>query len=171
MNVALIGYRGCGKSTIGHKLADRLWQKFIDLDDLIVRKAGKTIKQIFEQDGEPHYRDIETQCLQEAIQTPDHILSLGGGSLDRVQNREMLKAVGGKIIYLKCDPATLLARIEADPRSAETRPNLTTLGGGIDEIKLKLAQREPVYRQVMTSELDVTNLDPDDALIYIARML
>jgi shikimate kinase len=171
MNVALIGYRGCGKSTIGHKLADRLWQTFIDLDDLIVRKAGKTIKQIFEQDGEPHYRDIETQCLHEAIQIPDHVLSLGGGSLDREQNREMLKSVGGKIIYLKCDPQTLLTRIEADPRSAETRPNLTTLGGGIDEIKLKLAQREPVYRQVMTSELDVTNLNPDDALVYIARML
>ena len=63
MNVALVGYRGCGKSTLGKRLADKLWEKFIDIDDVIVRKEGKTIKDIFEQLGEPYYRDLETSCL------------------------------------------------------------------------------------------------------------
>src|ERR1041384_8014026 len=104
MNVALIGYRGCGKTTIGKKLADRLWQKFIDIDELIVQKAGKNIRQIFAEDGEPHYRDIETECLREALQVPEHVLALGGGSLGREENRQMLKAAEAKVIYLRCDP-------------------------------------------------------------------
>jgi shikimate kinase len=171
MNVVLIGYRGCGKSTIGRKLADRLWQKFIDIDELIVRQAGKNIAEIFAQEGEEQFREIETACLREALAVEDHVLALGGGSLGRAENRDMLKQSGDKVIYLKCDPKTLLARIEADPQSALTRPALTNLGGGIEEIKLKLAEREPHYRQAMTSELDVTNLTPDEAVVYIARML
>jgi hypothetical protein len=61
--------------------------------------------------------------------------------------------------------------VEADPRSAATRPNLTSLGGGIDEIKIKLAEREPLYRGLMDKELDVTNLTPEEACVYLARML
>ena len=171
MNVALIGYRGSGKSTIGKKLADQLWQKFIDVDEMIVQKKGKTIKQIFEEDGEPHYRDIETQCLREAVAVPDHVLALGGGTLGREENRQLVKAACQKIIYLRCEPEMLLRRIASDTHSFHTRPSLTPFGGGIEEIRIMLEQREPIYRQVMTSELDVTNLNPEEAVVYISRML
>jgi shikimate kinase len=170
MSVALIGYRGCGKSTIGHRLADRLWQKFFDLDELVVCKAGKTVRQIFEEDGEAQYRNIEAECLR-TLEDSDHVLAPGGGALDREENRQLIKSRYSKIIYLRCDPQTLLNRIQADPKSGDTRPSLTSLGGGIEEIKLKLAQRDPIYRQVMTSELDVTNLTPEDAVVYIVRMM
>lgn len=171
MNVVLIGYRGCGKTTIGKRLADRLWQTFVDIDERIVHKAGKTIRRIFEEDGEPHFRQIETAVLHEALLLPDHVMALGGGTLMTEENRKMLKAADAKIIYLRCEPEELLRRIQADTQTAETRPNLTSLGGGIDEIKLKLAEREPVYRQIMTAELDVTSIRPEDALAYIARLL
>ena len=72
----------------------------------------------------------------------------------------MLRGWANKIIYLKADPKELLRRIQADPQSAQTRPNLTNLGGGLEEIRLKLAEREPQYRAIMDSELDVTNLTP-----------
>jgi shikimate kinase len=171
MNVVLIGYRGCGKTTIGKRLADRLWQTFIDIDDRIAQKAGKTIRRIFEEDGEEHFRNIETEVLREALLVPDIVMALGGGTVMREENRALLKAAQPKIIYLRCEPKVLLERIQADARTAETRPPLTNLGGGIEEIRLKLAEREPVYRQLMTAELDVTHLTPQDAVVYIARLL
>jgi shikimate kinase len=140
------------------------------LDDLIVRQAGKTIREIFEQDGEAHFREIETQVLGELALLEDHVIGTGGGSLMREENRKLLKDAGHKIIYLRCEPEELWRRVQADPRSAETRPNLTPLGG-LEEIHQKLAEREPVYRQVMDAELDVTNLTPEEAVVYIVRLL
>lgn len=171
MSIVLIGYRGSGKTTIGRKLADRLWQPFIEVDDLIVRKAGKSIKEIFEQDGEPHFRDIETEVVREVSLLEDHVIGIGGGTLGREENRRLFKDAGHKLIYLRCDPQVLLERVQNDPKSAATRPNLTALGGGIEEIKHMLSQREPIYRQVMSAELDVTHLTPEEAVVYIVRLL
>lgn len=170
MSIVLIGYRGSGKTTIGKKLADRLWQPFVDVDDLIVKKAGKTIKQIFEQDGEPKFRDLEAQAVKEVCKLSEHVIGFGGGTLGREENRTATRQAGHKVIYLKCEPAELHRRIQADPQSTTTRPNLTKLGGGIEEIQKMLAQREPIYRQVMHAELDVTHLTPEDAVVYIVRL-
>ncbi len=171
MGIVLIGYRGSGKSTIGRKLADRLWQSFVDTDDLIVRKAGKSIKEIFETSGEEHFRDLETEAVREASLLQDHVIALGGGALKREANRKLIQEAGHKIIYLRCEPEELLKRIQSDAATAENRPSLTALGGGIDEIKRLLAEREPVYRQTMTAELDVTHLTPEEAVVYIVRLL
>ena len=171
MSTVLIGYRGCGKSTIGRRLADQLWQPFVDIDDLIVAKAGKNIKQIFEQQGEDAFRELEEQAVKEAIAKADHVISLGGGSILREKNRQAIKAAGYPVIYLKCEPKELHKRIHADPMTAETRPSLTQLGGGIEEITHLLAQREPLYREIMTAELDVTHLTPEEAVVYIARLI
>jgi len=171
MSIVLIGYRGSGKTTIGKRLADRLWQPFVDVDDLIVKNAGKSIRDIFEKHGEPHFRDLEQQAVAEVCKLSEHVIGLGGGTLGRDANRKAIKDAGHKVIYLKCDPAELHKRISADPQTAETRPNLTSLGGGIDEIRKLLAEREPLYRQMMTAELDVTKLAPEEAVVYIARMV
>jgi shikimate kinase len=170
MSIVLIGYRGSGKSTIGKRLADRLWQPFVDVDDLIVKKAGKSIKEIFEQDGEPAFRELEAEAVHEICKLSEHVIGLGGGTLSREANRQAIRDAGHRVIYLKCEPAELHRRIEADPQTAITRPNLTALGGGIEEVKKMLAEREPLYRQVMHAELDVTHLTPEDAVVYIVRL-
>jgi shikimate kinase len=170
MSIVLIGYRGSGKTTIGKRLADRLWQPFVDVDDVIVKKAGKSIKRIFDEEGEPAFRELEAQAVQEVCKLPEHVIGLGGGTLGREENRNALRDAGHKVIYLKCEPAELLRRIQSDPQTAEARPNLTPLGGGIEEVQTVLAQREPLYRQVMHAELDVTHLKPEDAVIYIVRL-
>jgi shikimate kinase len=170
MSIVLIGYRGSGKSTIGKRLADQLWQPFVDVDDLIVKRAGKNIKQIFEQDGEPAFRELESEAIREVCKLSEHVIGLGGGTLGREANRSALRDAGHKVIYLRCEPAELHRRIEADPQTALTRPNLTALGGGIEEVKKMLAEREPLYRQVMHAELDVTHLTPEDAVVYIVRL-
>ncbi|MDB5331284.1 MAG: aroK [Phycisphaerales bacterium] len=171
MGIVLIGYRGSGKSTVGRKLADRLWQECVEIDDLIVNRAGKTIKEIFEQDGEPAFRAMESDVLKEVGKREEAVISLGGGALDREENRTALQQAGHKVIYLKCEPSELLRRIQADPQSASARPNLTSLGGGIAEIEAVLARREPIWRSAMTAELDVTHLTPEEAVVYIVRLL
>ncbi len=172
VSVVLVGYRGSGKTTVGRKLADRLWQPFVDVDEQIVARAGKSIKAIFEEQGEPAFRALEADVLAGACRAKeDQVISAGGGAVERPENRALLRAAGHSVIYLRCEPAELLRRISGDPTTADARPNLTALGGGIDEIQAMLARREPLYREVMTRELDVTNLTPGEAVVYIVRLL
>src|SRR5215210_423044 len=118
MSVVLLGYRGCGKTTLGKKLADRMWIKFVDTDDLVVAAAGKTIREIFETDGEEWFRELEVEAVREACSREDHIIALGGGAVLRAENRTLLKSLSISRIYLRCDPPELLQRIEADPATA-----------------------------------------------------
>lgn len=171
MSTVLLGYRGSGKTTIGRRLADRLWQKFIDTDQMITAAAGKTICEIFEQHGEAHFRELETEALARALAMEDHVIALGGGAVLKPQNRELLLASATKRVYLKCDPDMLLKRIQADPESLHTRPALTDHAGSIEEVTTHLAEREPLYRQVKTTEVEVTNLTPQEAVVYIARLI
>ena len=171
MSTVLIGYRGSGKTTIGKKLADHLWQKFVDTDEMIVARAGKSIRDIFEQDGETQFREWESEVVREAAALAEHVIALGGGAPIRQANRDAIKNAGHRIIYLKCDPQVLHGRIQADPQTAASRPALTHFGGSVAEISKLLAEREPIYRQMMHAELDVTNLTPDEAMVYIIRLL
>lgn len=169
MSIVLLGHRGCGKTTVGKRLADRLWWKFVDLDERIVAAAGKSIRAIFEEDGEPAFRALESARLAEALSLQEHVIALGGGAVVRDENRALLIASPHKRIYLRCAADVLHQRIAADPATAENRPALTPLGGGLDEVRRVLEQREPLYRACMTAELDVTRLSPQDAVVHIAR--
>jgi shikimate kinase len=171
VSTVLIGYRCSGKTSIGRKLADHLWQKFVDTDEMIVQRAGKTISDVFQQHGETYFRDLETEVVKEAAQLQEHVIALGGGAPIRQVNRETIKSAGHRVVYLKCEPAVLLERIKNDPDTASTRPDLTKLGGGIDEITKLMTEREPIYRQMMDAELEVTYLTPDEAIVYIVRLL
>src|SRR4051794_9271902 len=88
MSIVLIGYRGSGKTTIGRKLADRLWQTFVDTDERIVARAGKSIREIFDQHGEAHFRQIEREVVGEAAKLVDHVIALGGGAPAHAENRK-----------------------------------------------------------------------------------
>jgi len=169
MSIVLIGYRGSGKTTIGRKLADRLGWPFVDSDIEVVKLAGKSIKEIFESDGEPAFRDLESAVVADLVTLAKHVISLGGGAVMRMQNSNAIRAHGHTIIYLRADAQTLHDRIHADPVTKSDRPALTKLGGGIDEILHLLATREPAYRAAMTTELDVTHLSPDQAVDRILQ--
>ena len=171
MSIILLGYRGSGKTTIGRRLADRLWQKFVDTDDLVAAAAGMSIKDIFEIRGEDHFRDLETQALRKALALEDQVIALGGGAIKREENRQLITASSHKRIYLRCEPEVLYDRIHNDPATAATRPALSPAGGNLEEIMSILAERHPLYKAVATAELDVTHLTPPDAVVYIVRLL
>ena len=171
VSTILIGYRGSGKTTIGRRLAEKLWQQFVDTDEMIVSRAGMSIADIFEQQGEARFRELESETIADACKLQDHVIALGGGALLREANREIIKASGHKLIYLKCEPKELYNRIKNDPATAASRPALTPHGGSQTEIEKVLADREPIYRAEMHAELDVTHLTPDEAVVYIVRLL
>jgi shikimate kinase len=172
MSIVLIGYRGSGKTTIGKLLARRLGQNFLDTDELIVKRAGKTIKQIFEDEGEARFRDIEADVVKQVLLLDEHVLSMGGGVVVRPENRAALKAhAPNRVFYLRCDPTMLYHRIMADPKTAETRPALTKLSGSPEEIAQLLEVRQPLYREVMTAEIDVTRVTPEEVVAEIVAMM
>jgi len=171
MSVYLVGYRGSGKTTIGRRLADRLWLSFADSDERVIKEAGKSIREIFDSHGEAAFRDLEAKIVAELSQLSEHVIALGGGALLRDENREALMKAEHKIVYLRCEPEELHRRIQADPQTAANRPHLSPLGGSVDEIKNLLVEREPLYRACMTAELDVTNLSPEEAVVRLGRLV
>lgn len=173
-NIVLIGYRGCGKTTLGKKIAHKTWKDFIDTDERVRdRFDGATIAEIWETQGEPAFREAEAQVTREVMAQSGAVIALGGGTLMHADARAAVEAAdGAKKIFLHCRPAVLAERIAADPASANNRPGLTADSGGAadpDEIAKVLEERDPVYREVADAVLDVTYLDLEGALSYIMR--
>ena len=171
MNVILIGYRGSGKTTIGLMLADRLGYDFVDTDERIMQIAGKNIKEIFEQDGQEAFRDLETKVILDVAAKSDHVISVGGGAVLREQNRQAIRGNQNRVIYLNAAAEELFKRIHSDSASAANRPSLTHLGGNIEEIRSLLAVREPIYRSVCTDVVDVAPLSPVEVVAAIVNRL
>ena len=119
-NIILIGFMGSGKTTIGKKLSQCLSCSLIDTDELIVKKEGRSINDIFASDGEAYFRDLETQVLRELIETADgQVISVGGGLPMREENRRLMKQLG-KTVYLTASVEELVKRL----KGAKDRPML-----------------------------------------------
>jgi shikimate kinase len=144
-NIFLIGPRGCGKSTIGRLLASRLpgWT-WIDADEELERRAGRSIRDLFATEGEAGFRDRESALLAELAEGERLILSAGGGVVLRPENRDVLRRCG-RTVYLRAEADTLRRRLAVDPATAERRPALTTAASALDEIEDVLRRRAPLY--------------------------
>ena len=169
MSLVLVGYRGCGKTTVGEILARRAKLQLCDTDNLIVAASHLTIGELFARHGEAHFRDLEAIALGQALSVPNSIISTGGGIVVREQNRDALRNAGRQVIYLYASPETLHDRITADEKSPINRPRLTSLGGGLDEVRHLLEVRDPLYREVANLVIDVTLLTPDEIAYAILR--
>jgi shikimate kinase len=156
--IALIGYRGTGKTTEAQVLARQLGWDWVDSDVEIELQAGKSIAAIFADDGEPAFRDLEANAVAELCSRERTILALGGGVILREANRTKLQKCQA-VVWLKASVDILAERILADPTTAGRRPNLTNHGGR-NEIEQVLAQREPIYRGCATLEVDTDSKEP-----------
>jgi shikimate kinase len=160
MNIFLIGYRGSGKTTVAAALARRLGWPWIDADAELERRAGKSIKQIFEEQGEVAFRDLESVVVVDVSQRDRQIIALGGGAILREENRQAI-AGRGAIVWLRAPAEVLLARIQDDPTTAARRPSLTGQGGLV-EIRSLLAARTPLYAACAKVTIDAAEKMPDD---------
>jgi len=146
-HIYLIGYRGSGKTSAGKVLGGLLDWPVLDSDDRIETVAGRTIREIFETDGENGFRELETKAIQSlsSLSNP-HVISLGGGAILREENIEIIRQ-NGRAVWLKASASNLYARIHADGATADRRPALTSLAG-LEEIHKILAVRSPIYEAV-----------------------
>lgn len=173
MQIVLIGYRGCGKTTVGRILAQALGLAFVDTDvETCLRFGGATIADIWKEHGEPAYRKAECEAVAEVMGRGSQVVGLGGGTLMEGPARESVERAADTVrIYLKCEAAELHRRINSDKQSAATRPNLTNLGGGVEEVRLMLQKRGPVYEAVANKTVDVTQRSPEEAAREILSLL
>lgn len=110
--IILLGYMGCGKSTIANKLSKTTTIPFVDLDKVIEEKTNLSINQIFEQQGEIYFRKLEHEVFIELLNSPENlIIGLGGGTPCYANNHELLKGVNVFSIYLKASIDTLFGRL------------------------------------------------------------
>ena len=185
-NIVLIGYMGCGKSTIGRQLAKISGRSFVDTDAWIEEKEGVTISKIFAAKGEECFRDMETECLQTLLKeneskqkylddlervSPkgmkginDKVISVGGGLPVREINQKLLQKLG-YVIYLKAKPNTIFERIKGDT----SRPLLQT-ENPLQRIHEMISFRESKYQAAAQGVVEVDGKSVDEIIEEILEL-
>jgi shikimate kinase len=167
--IFLIGYRGTGKSTVAKLLAARRGCEWIDSDEEVERRAGKSIAAIFADDGEAAFRQLEAEVVHELCKRERIIVALGGGAVLSEDNRAAIRRAG-HVVLLTAGVDTLASRLAADPSTAGRRPNLTTAGGR-EEIEAVLAERTPIYLACATLVIDTEGKTPAEVADLIEANL
>lgn len=156
---------GAGKTTVGSRLARRLDRPFVDSDDQVERRTGRTVRQIFVQEGEQAFRAHEAEALAEALaaEEPAVIAAAGGTVLDE-RNRERMRAAA-TVIWLRAAPALLSDRAQR----GDHRPLLADDPEGV--ISRLVAEREDLYAGVAHAAVDVDGRSPDDVVDTLLEVL
>lgn len=155
MNLILCGMMGCGKTTIGRKIAEISGRTFCDTDEKIVEKYGR-IADIFARFGEARFREMETETVKALAQKDNLIIATGGGLTLKAENVALLKG-SGKIVYLRAKQPTLLSRLQKDSE----RPLLQSEKSLPERLTELLHARAPVYERVADCAIDVDGKTPE----------
>jgi shikimate kinase len=165
--IYLIGYRGTGKTTVARLLAQRLGWSWCDADQILEERFGKTIRQIFDEEGEAGFRVKESLILADLASRQHCVVATGGGVVLKPENRAKLKS--GVAIWLTATPTIIWQRMQADPTTAGRRPNLHQ--GGLSEIEEMLRVREPLYRACADWTIDTTHETAEQIADRILKQL
>ncbi|MCC9605289.1 shikimate kinase [Blastopirellula sp. JC732] len=168
MNLALVGFRGVGKSHVARLLGERLGWPAVDADVELQTRAQQTIAEIFAADGEQAFRDLETAVVADLTQRDQQVIALGGGAVLRAENRAAIRS-NCFTVWLTADAETILARISADTATAAQRPGLTDKQP-LDEIQHLLEVREPLYREAADAIVDTQTRTPEEAADEIYQL-
>ena len=152
MNIILIGCRCSGKTSVGKRLARELGRPFVDTDDWLVEKAGRSVSKIVEDDGWEGFRQLEREVIQEVCSRDNTVIATGGGVVLYPINVAAMQR-NGRVVWLKVSPQTVKQRMVRDENTDDLRPPLTSKGL-YDEIVDVLKEREPLYEQAMNLSID-----------------
>ena len=147
MTIFLCGFMGCGKSTIGQKLAKKLNVPFTDMDEYIEQQAGKNIPEIFAQEGEEHFRDLETQAVRD-LSEREGVIACGGGAMLRDINAK-IAAEHGIVLFLDVPFRTCYLRIANTDRPIVRRSSR-------QELYNLYRKRRGIYRRHSTHQIDAS---------------
>lgn len=161
-NIILIGFMGSGKTTFGKWLKRNKDYSFCDTDQYIEKQQKRKIKQIFAEDGEMAFRDMETEALKELKGLlDDSVISVGGGLPVREENRRLLKELG-TVVYLRTSVQVLVKRLKSD----KDRPLLA--GGNLKEkIEGLMSEREALYMDAADVVIDTDELSFEEMFTII----
>ncbi len=164
-NIILVGYMGCGKTTVGESIAEATRYTFADTDEMIVAQQGRSISDIFAQDGEPAFRDMETALLAKMLTEKNDtcVISTGGGMPVQKENRNLLRQLG-TVVYLRAKPETVYERIKGDT----TRP-LLQCENPMERIREMIKSRDPAYEAAAELVIDVDDLTQREVAEQIIR--
>ncbi len=165
-NVALIGFMGAGKSTIGRGLAARIGKSFVETDALVEQRAGMTVADIFALRGEELFRDIEAQVVEHVAQLRDCVISCGGGVVLRHENVAALRS-SSILVFLDVTPATVLQRLKPGSRP---RPLLNTPDQE-SRVRELMEQRLPAYGAAADITVQTDGLTVEQVVRRIAKRL
>jgi len=158
--IFLTGFMATGKSKVGRVLAERLGRVFVDTDEMIVEAAGKSIPEIFEQDGEPVFRQLEHEAIRRASEMDNVIVSLGGGAITQVRNWDVIRATG----VCLCFTASVETIFERVSRKRDERPLLAGLddAGLRTKIETMLQERDVYYKKSDAFVESVEDREPEE---------
>ena len=162
--MALVGYMGSGKTTVGRLLARSLGREFVDLDRAVEREAGRSIPEIFAAEGEKGFRDLEHRALRRALGWTDgegRVVACGGGIVERPENRELLR--GAKTVFLEEDIGTLFGRTRGAGRPLR--------GAGRQDFEDRYRRRLPLYKEVADLRVTVDGRPPGTIAEEVSRWL
>ena len=158
--IVLVGFMGAGKTTTGRLLAAKLGLEFVDSDPVIEERAGKPVRQIFAEDGEPAFRLLEHQVIADLLAGPDLVLALGGGAASHPGTQALLASVC--VVYLRVGYAEALARVGGDTgRPMLARPDVSSV----------YEERQAVYESVATLTVGTDGRLPEEIVLDVLARL
>lgn len=156
---------GAGKTTIGRRLARKLSRPFIDSDQQVEIRTGRTVREIFEAEGEPAFRVLETEALEEALATPSpSVIAAAGGTVLSDVNRERMREAG-TVVWLRADPDALARRVRAGVHRPLLADDPAQVLRDLD------AQRRDLYQTVADVVVDTTDRAPDEVLDELMELV
>ena len=161
--IVLVGVPGAGKTTVGKLLAKSLQFEFFDSDSVIEKRVGKSVSDIFTQDGEAVFRTLEKEVIAELVESTEAIVALGGGALGNTDTRNLVK--GTTTIWLVAGLAQAVDRVGMN----RNRPLL--LGNVRGQLAELMSAREPLYKEVATITVDTSKLKPSEVVSNILMQL
>lgn len=164
-NLILIGPMGAGKSTVGAEVAKNLNLTFSDTDSLIEIDQGKSISDIFVEDGEAHFRLVEESIVIDALKQEAGVLSLGGGAVMNLEVQRALKESGAKVIFLDISLSAVVPRIGFDT------PRPLLMVNPRQRWNELMQERRPTYEALADLRIDVSELSVDQAVARIIESI
>jgi shikimate kinase len=169
-HVVLIGMMGSGKTTIGRALADRMHRPFLDTDHLVETRAGRSVREIFADDGEPAFRQLETDALAQAMAHVTHAVVAGAGGIVLSADNRSTLASNATVVWLRARPATLVSRIA--PRTVRRGSHRPLIDEDpLGRITALIQERTALYEQVADYVIDVDDLNKTAVLDTLTEIL
>jgi shikimate kinase len=161
--VVLVGPPGSGKTTVGRLVADKCGVDFRDTDSDVEATTGKTVSDLFIEDGEPRFRELEADAVRTALGNSDGVLALGGGAVINADTRDLL--VHHRVVFLDVGLAAAAERVGF----AQSRPLLVLNPRA--ELKRLMTERRPHYEAVATAIVSTDDRSPEDVAAEVLALL